>query len=417
MKNARIKDNTVLKDNHNSDKKKFRILKVIVFMFFVLYAFAFLYMLTNKHMIKITISNGNISDEQSVVGYVIRDEVMVKTNLVSDVSLLNSDEDRAAKNQVIASYINKTETDWKNKIQELDTKIQAAMQNKAEIFSNDTKNIDLQIEELINKANNTNDINKLIEYKLQINTLLEKKAKITGELSPVGSQIKQLIEERTAYEKKLNDSSDYIKAPKTGIVSTRIDTLEDKLTVNRIPEIKYSELEEYKLRTDELVPNNSKQIKIVENYYCYLAVLVKDARKDTIKVGDKIKVRLNFEGSNNTLATVDRITDQEDGKLVFLKITNNVEKLIGYRKISFDIIWWEYEGLKVPNEAIVGAGDDAKVILLKYGQEYETRVKILKQNDDYAIITNLTKEDAEKLGISVDEIKRNVTIYDELVIR
>ena len=39
--------------------------------------------------------------------------------------------------------------------------------------------------------------------------------------------------------------------------------------------------------------------------------------------------------------------------LLVLKISNEIEELCNYRKISFDLIWWSYTGLKVPNQSIV----------------------------------------------------------------
>ena len=48
------------------------------------------------------------------------------------------------------------------------------------------------------------------------------------------------------------------------------------------------------------------------------------------------------------------IKEQDDGKvMIVFKIDKEVEKLIAYRKIALDVIWWSYSGLKVPNSAIM----------------------------------------------------------------
>ena len=39
-------------------------------------------------------------------------------------------------------------------------------------------------------------------------------------------------------------------------------------------------------------------------------------------------------------------------KTIAVEITNNVENLIAYRKISFDVIWWSAEGFRIPTNAI-----------------------------------------------------------------
>jgi hypothetical protein len=142
-----------------------------------------------------------------------------------------------------------------------------------------------------------------------------------------------------------------------------------------------------------------------------------DEHKDNIKVGDTVQIRLNYGNTEKTKAEIVSIKDEGEGKTIVLKITKNVEDLINYRKISFDIIWWEEQGLKIPNAAVVGQGNNATVTLLKYGLEYTVRVKIQAQNDDYSIITDLSSSDLEELNLSSADVKRSISIYDELVIK
>ena len=65
--------------------------------------------------------------------------------------------------------------------------------------------------------------------KKEINESLTKKAKLTGELSPSGSYIKELISKRSKYEEQLNSGSEYIEATVSGLVSYKVDGLEDVL--------------------------------------------------------------------------------------------------------------------------------------------------------------------------------------------
>ena len=89
------------------------------------------------------------------------------------------------------------------------------------------------------------------------------------------------------------------------------------------------------------------------------------------KVGDKVKVRL----SNNTQvgAEITNIINEEDEDIIIiLKLKNQIEELINYRKITFDLIWWDASGLKVPNQAIVKINDLDYVV--------RNRARIFKQN-------------------------------------
>ncbi len=42
--------------------------------------------------------------------------------------------------------------------------------------------------------------------------------------------------------------------------------------------------------------------------------------------------------------------------MIIFKTNKAVEELISYRKISIDVIWWSYEGLKIPNASIIDEG-------------------------------------------------------------
>ena len=404
------------KKNNNKPKKihKFRIFVIIVI---VAYLVAMLGIYISKPVNKVTVIQGEIADEQRFEGYVIRDETILSTNMVSDIMLTKTEGSRVGKNEAIATYVSKTKQEMETKIKELDEKIQLAMESQTNLWPTDAKKIETEIESIITKLSNTNERQAVLQYKKEIDSLTEKKAKMIGELSPSGSYINQLISERNKYEKELNESTDYIKTNLSGVVSTRIDNLENVLTAKNVNDITYEQLEGFKLRTDEIIPNNTKSIKIIDNYYCYIVVSIKDEHKDSIQVGDKVQIRLNYGDLTKTTAEIVNIKEEGDAKTVVLKITKNVEELISYRKISFDIIWWEQQGLKIPNVAVKGQGNSATVTLLKYGLEYEVRVKIKAQNDDYAIITDLSASDLEELNLSSEDVKRSINIYDELIIK
>lgn len=409
----KFKDNKLDKIKEKKSKK---IIKIVIIAIILIYIVGMTIMYATNPVKKVTVIQGEIADEQVFEGYIIRDETILSTNMVSDVVLTKPEGSRVAKSEIVGNYVSKTKKEMENKIKELDDKIQSAMENQSNLPLADTKKIEAEIEKVITKMSNTNERQAILQYKKEIDGLTEKKAKMIGELSPSGSYINQLIKERNKYEKELNESTDYIKTNISGVVSTRIDDLENVLTSKSIKDVTYEQLENLGLRTDEIIPNNTKSIKIIDNYFCYIVVNIKDEHKDTIEVGDKIQIRLNYGELTKTTAEIVNIKDEGQTKTVVLKITRNVEELIRYRKISFDIIWWEQQGLKIPNVAVKGQGNNATVTLLKYGIEYEVRVKIKAQNEDYAIITDLSASDLEELNLSSNDVKRSITIYDELVI-
>ena len=134
------------------------------------------------------------------------------------------------------------------------------------------------------------------------------------------------------------------------------------------------------------------------------------------KCGNKVNLRLSTQ--EKIKATIQYLKEENDSILVVFKINNAVEKLIDYRKISFDVIWWEYEGLKAPKSSIIYDNGLSYVVRNRAGYLNKILVKILKESDKYCIIKNYDYEELKNMGYSSEEIKalREISIYDEIVI-
>ena len=135
------------------------------------------------------------------------------------------------------------------------------------------------------------------------------------------------------------------------------------------------------------------------------------------KFGNRVYLRLSTQ--EEIRASISYINEQEDGSvLIVFKINNAVEKLIDYRKISFDVIWWKYDGLKVPKSVIIYDNSLAYVIRNRAGYHNKILVKILKESDKYCIIGNYNYEELKEMGYSSDDIKKmkDISIYDEVIV-
>lgn len=409
-----------MKKERKLNKKKY-----IVFLIIVFVALIYCIYITCNLIIKPTdtfvVENGKLSFEETKQGYIIRDEVVVKgENYKNGISQIKAEGEKVAKGEAIFRYYTSGEEDLKQKIQDLDIKIQEAWENESNLFSSDIKLIEDQIASKLTEAYKSNDLQKIKEYKKDLNSYITKKAKIAGELSPSGSYLKSLIEERSQYENQLNEGSEYLTAPKSGIVSYRVDGLEEILTPNNLGALNKNMLEDLNLKTGQIVSTNEESGKIIDNFYCYIATILDDSviQEQQVEVGDTVKIRLsNAKEVDAEIMYISKENDKED--LVVFKLEECVEELINYRKISFDIIWWNVTGLKVPNEAIQHdeEKDISYIIRKRVGYTDKIYIKILKQSDKYSIIENYddSKELSEK-GVSDDEIKnrKKISIYDEI---
>ena len=134
------------------------------------------------------------------------------------------------------------------------------------------------------------------------------------------------------------------------------------------------------------------------------------------KFGDT--VTLKFSDGEEVDADIEYIKEDDDNRILVFKITENVENLIEYRKISFEIIWWSYSGWKVSNSALIEEDDLTYIKLMKSGVEEKVLVKVLRQNNTYSIVSNYSDDELLNLGYSLDEIQNmsSINLYDQIIV-
>ena len=366
---------------------------------------------TNTFMV----TNGKISQEESDIGYIIREETVVKgQNYKNGMVKIKNEGEKVAKGDSVFRYYSSGEEELKNKIAELDVEIQSLMQNEKSSFPSDVKLLESQIEKELDSIYGVNNAQKIQEYKKNINSYITKKAKIS---SPSNSRLKELLSQREEYENRLTSDSENVNAPESGIVSYRVDGLESVLTTEDFAKFNKSFLQDLKLKTGQTVASNEEVGKIINNYQCYIVFNSNTNEAKNSKVGDTIKIRV--QNSDTLKASVENIIDEDDeSKTITVKITNDVEKLIAYRKISFDIIWWDAEGFRIPNEAIIEENGLSYVVRNRNGYYNKMLVKILKQNDEYCIVRQYKTEELGELGFTSSQIysMKNIALYDEIVL-
>lgn len=416
---------------NNSSKQNFIYVILSVSIIVIIYLLAQFIILLQKPTNSTLVKNGRLTNYEEVIGYIIREESIIDTSdFQGERQMIISDASRVAKNSNIASYISTDEQNIENKIAELDLEIQAIMETQQIVYSMDVKNIESDIAkkiyEILRLKNNVYDISQL---KKEITVDLEKKASIVGELSPTGSKLNTLIEERMNYEKKLNNSKKDLKSDKAGLISYRLDGYENALTPNSFSKLTIEQLENIKVGVNQVIPIDETKVKLINNFYTYIAVPMKSEESKNVKLNDTVKLTFDGDFTNYEKATVEYILEEDDKRLIILKITSNIEMLTQYRKISFDVIWWNYEGLKIPNSAIYEkeiineyTGEKYATVkavkLEEAGYQKEVWVKVAKSVNDMSIIENYKDEELLALEIP-EEIVNNryeISMYDVVLI-
>lgn len=418
-------DNKVAKPKlpEETEKRKIKPKKVVLLVLFAILALAILIAIgiaiigliqnpTNTFIVE----NGTLSSEENAVGYVLRDETVVQgQNYKNGMEKLKTEGEKVAKGEPIFRYYTSGEEELKKKIAELDSKLQEALSNQKDLLPNDTKSLEREIDAKLDELYQVNDIQKIREYKKDINSYITKRAKMVGELSPSGSYIRSLIDKRNEYATELNSGSEYISAPQSGIVSYRIDGLEEVLSAKTqdFSYLSIETLENLNLKTGQIIATSEEAGKIINNFRCYIAIPLSSENAKEATVGDNVMLRL--ASSKEVEATIEYIAEEEDSRLIVFSVEEQVEELINYRKISVDVVWWSYTGLKIPNSAIIYENDLAYVVRNRLGYLDKLLVKIKKQNEKYALVTSYEPQELKELGISYSSTKK-ISLYDEILI-
>ena len=407
--------------NKKIKNKKTVYIALVLIIIYVLYA---IFLLTNEKSRVFTIEKSKLYLEETNTGYVIRNEKVVKgENYKNGMEQIKTEGEKVSVKESVFRYYSQNEDDLKQKILELDGQIQKVMQESENISSFlDVKNIENQIDEKVSELNKLTDNSKINEFKKEINELVYKKAKMVGENSKQGSFLKDLINQRANLEASLNSGAEYVKAPMSGIVSYRVDGLEETLTPNNLDTLTGEYLNNLNLKTGKIVATNDESGKIIDNFTCYIATISKSEQAKQAKVGDSVKVRIS--SSLELSAKITNIKQEgEDEYLIVLEINKGISELTNYRKISFDLIWLSYTGFKVPNQAIVEKDGLTYVVRKRAGYETKVLVKIAKsnekevKNDKYTIIENYKTSELQDLGLSSKEINayKGIALYDEII--
>lgn len=394
-------------------QKIIAILSGIVIVSYIIYA---IYLLIVHSSDTYIITQGTISKEDTSVGYIIRTEQVKKSDdYQNGLYAIASEGQRVAIDEPIFRYYSNTEKQINSQITDIDYKIQELLEQDKNNTSADIKAIENQIEDKIKKINTLNNYQEISEYKKNIDTLINKKINFIGEVTE-NKEIKNLIKERKTLENQLKTGTEYQRAPISGIVTYRVDGLEEMLSPEKFDLINEEYLNGLGLNTGQIISASNESGKVIDNFKCYIAITLDSKEAMEAEVNDKVQIRISNDQEYD--AKIVQINEESGKRTIIFQINQMTEELINHRKINVDVIWWDVSGLKVPNQYLIKKNDLYYVIRNKAGVQTEILVKVKKQTDKYSIIESYKNEELQELGFSTQEIRKykKISNYDEVIV-
>ena len=389
---------------------------VIVSVILAIMIVAWFIRVANSSAETMIITDGTISQSETLTGYYVREEKVVNSDKNKNgMQQIITEGQKVAANESIFRYYSESENDNKAKINEIDEKIQKLVETSdIGLYNSDLRLIDSQMLDSLKNISTYNSIQNIKELKSAMKILENKKAEIVASSTTNDSEISKLISERKSLEKQRDADSTYIKAPNSGILSYRIDGLEDQLKISDIKNYNNEYLENLNLDTGKIIPTSTTEGKIVNNFECY--VITNSSSEEAKKAKAKDKVQITIPTGRTIDGRVSNIIEEQNGsRTIAIKFSDNIDEVTSYRKVSFDVIWWNSTGYKVKNSGIIEENNLHYVIRNRQGHLKKVLVKIKKQTDTYSIVKNYSASELKELNYDKKALT-SLMLNDEILL-
>ena len=195
-----------------------------------------------------TVVNGTIEQSNETNLYVLKNETLVEYDSTQPVTSIVDQGKRTAKGEAIATYKSDSYDDYQNQIEQIDKQIQTLVKDLPPIYSSDISSINNEILKYSIEIQNETSYIKMQEYKTKLDELAYRKITVLANSTPDSSAIRGLVNQRENLVKISKESSNNILSPVSGLVTYKIDGLEDSYEYNNIQNYDIKELEDIILK-------------------------------------------------------------------------------------------------------------------------------------------------------------------------
>ncbi len=327
-------------------------------------------------------------------GVYIRNETVVSGGKSGVLSYPSSDGSKVAKDSVVA-YVYKSANDIY-----INQQIES-LKNEVEILKKEQSpgtTVVAQpefISSLIDEKYRTittlaarNDLSSLRSESDDFQMLMGIYQIVIGEETDYNDRIEQLEKQIKLLEAKQNNPIDIITVPNSGYFISYVDGYEDILSTDKISSITADDIKEV-IKNDgynEAKASKKAVGKIVDDYEWDLVGIVnpKDA---SFNPGKEVKVKLSSTPDLLTAKIADVIeTDDPEECVIVLSCEKLNFNLVQYRTERVEIILDDFNGIKVPREAVRFNKNNEKGVYVLLGQRIAfKKVDVIYECDEYLL--------------------------------
>lgn len=405
---------------------------VALVLIFVVFIFVTTNFMGDDSIVTEVTNKDSIYNTINTTGFVIRSEDCIK-NSANGVLVYQVDNGEKVTADGVIATVYKDESDVvdfqricdiEEEIGEL-TELNNALSSANVGLDSVNNRLDQKLTSFIQNVNNR-DFNNISVVTGDLLTAIYRKQLITGEQDNFDEKIEELKQEKDSLENRSKDSIGEIKTKNSGYFVTTIDGFEKSFNVQKLSQIKYSDIKGAK---PAKVDDNKYIGKVIKGVNWYLACPITEEEAVAIKHNSsKISVKIPYANNESIPAKVVSVNQfsNEEKALVILECNYMNSALAQIRNEAVEVELNSYEGLKVSKKALHDdyvtvkttdengneTTEETKVqgVYVKYGNELIFKqVYIIYSGEDYVICSEDPGDDLLVNGTTLE-------LYDEVVI-
>lgn len=376
------------KQSYNVNKSNVLIISVIVLI--VLFVVIQFYKVTHIELKTQTATISTVYDKVSSEALFIRDESVVEKSPSGVTVACFQDGDKINVNGNVAMQFSSSKAAANySKYAELTKQIKYYQTLEAQTVgqSADLETINEDIEQkVINYADGLAK-NQIGDTAEDLDSVLVRRQLIIGEDVNLLSIIENLRDQRNNYQ-SYSKPDRYIKTDKSGVFSSYTDGYENLIDYSKVEE---TTIDGFKsaLKAVDKAQNVSNNIgKLVTSYTWYVQTLVSADTVKNLENGDYVNIVLKDDTSKSFKAEIVNGAEIALGQketLLALKLNEMDADIAKLRKAEIEIRRNNYEGIKVPSEALHVLDGKKGVYVLIASQVKFREVNVIYSDDDYVL--------------------------------
>lgn len=376
------------KQSYNVNKSNVLIISVIVLI--VLFVVIQFYKVTHIELKTQTATISTVYDNVSSEALFIRDESVVEKSPSGVTVACFQDGDKInVKGNVAMQFSSSKAAANYSKYAELTKQIKYYQTLEAQTVgqSADLETINEDIEQkVINYADGLAK-NRIGDTAEDLDSVLVRRQLIIGEDVNLLSIIENLRDQRNNYQ-SYSKPDRYIKTDKSGVFSSYTDGYENLIDYSKVEE---TTIDGFKsaLKAVDKAQNVSNNIgKLVTSYTWYVQTLVSADTVKNLENGDYVNIVLKDDTSKSFKAEIVNGAEIALGQketLLVLKLNEMDADIAKLRKAEIEIRRNNYEGIKVPSEALHVLDGKKGVYVLIASQVKFREVNVIYSDDDYVL--------------------------------